>query len=354
MAVIDADTHVDESESTWAKLEGTPYAKYIPLTVNLSPEEAKRAGFGPTTGRKWLVENWLQSRAIRDEVNHPLRVRRELEDVPGRITQMDQMKIDVQIIFPTFFIRYNTSNAEAEWALTTTYNRWLAEKCAPTNGRLRWTAVLPLLQPDKAVEELRWAKEHGACGIFKRGYDLDRKVSDPHFFPVYEEANALGLPLCIHTGHPLPGHEWDRGFPIMSAFSDVVNFKLAQKFPKLKFGFIEAGASWIPYVMSQLGARKRVTLRGTESRLLDIFELAPELFRENRAFVTIDEIDDIESILKFGTENNLMIGTDYSHTDISANLSALSGVRGWVAQGKIKDEQARKILETNPQAFYGL
>ena len=88
--------------------------------------------------------------------------------------------------------------------------RWLAEKCAPTNGRLQWAAVLPLLQPDKAVEELRWAKEHGACGIFKRGFDLDRKVTDPHFFPVYEEASALELPLCIHTGHPLPGSNWNR------------------------------------------------------------------------------------------------------------------------------------------------
>ncbi len=137
MPVIDADTHVDESEATWEKLEGTPYAKYIPVTVTLPPEEAKRAGFNPTNRRSWLVEGRLQNRAIRDEVNHPLRVRRELEDVQGRVAHMDEMGVDVQVIFPTFFIRYNTNNAEAEWALTTTYNRWLAEKCAPTNGRLR-------------------------------------------------------------------------------------------------------------------------------------------------------------------------------------------------------------------------
>ena len=354
MTVIDADTHVDESESTWAKLEGTPYAKYIPLTVNLAPEEAKRAGFGLVNGRRWLVEDHLQFRPMRDEINHPPRVRRELEDVAGRVKQMDEMGIDVQVVFSTFFIRYSTGNAEAEWALTTTYNRWLAEKCAPTNGRLRWVAVLPWLQPQKAVEELRWAKANGACGVFKRGYDLNRKVSDRHFFPVYEEANALGLPLCIHTGHPMPGHEWDRGFPIMAAFTDVVNAKLPATFPKLRFGFIEAGGSWIPYIVSQLGARKRVTLRGKGTRLPALFDLAPDLFRENRAFITIDQIDDVESLLKFHTEDNLMIGTDYSHTDISANLDALSGVREWVDEGKITREQSRKILETNPQLFFGL
>lgn len=354
MPVIDADTHVDESESTWAKLEGTPFEKYIPVTVNLPPEVSQRAGFRGSTIRKWVVEERMQNRAVRDEVNHPLRVRRELEDVPGRLAHMDEMGVDVQVIFPTFFIRYATENAEAEWALTTTYNRWLAEKCATTDGRLRWAAVLPFLRPEAAVEELRWAKENGACGIFKRGFDLGRPVTDPYFFPIYEEASALDLPLCIHTGHPLPGHEWDRGFPIMSSFTEVISSKIPELFPSLRFGYIEAGASWIPYMVSQLGARIRQAERGQNSRLPHLFELAPELFRENRAFITIDLIDDIESVLKFGTEDSLMIGTDYSHTDISANLSALNGVRDWVDEGRISTGQAHKILETNAQAFYGL
>jgi predicted TIM-barrel fold metal-dependent hydrolase len=219
---------------------------------------------------------------------------------------------------------------------------------------LRWAAVLPLLQADKAVEELRWAKEHGACGIYKRGFDLDRKVTDPHFFPVYEEASALDMPLCIHTGHPLPAQEWDRGFPVMYSFSELVTSGVPKMFPKLRFGFIESGASWIPYSISQLGALRRQTLRGQQARLPRLFELEPEIFRANRMFITIDPIDDVESLLKFGTEDSLMIGTDYSHTDISANLSALDEVRSWVDEGRISKAQAQKILEANSQVFYGL
>src|SRR5581483_5878950 len=202
MPVIDADTHLDESEATWAALEGTPYAKYIPATVTIAPNEAERMGLNLVNTRRWLVEGKLQSRAIRDEINHPPRVRRELLDVPGRLAHMDELGVDVQVVFPTFFIRYDPENPEAEWALTTTYNRWLAGKCAETNGRLRWAAVLPLLSPDKAAEELRWAKAHGAVGIYKRGFDQERPASDRQFFPVYEEASALDVPICIHTGHP--------------------------------------------------------------------------------------------------------------------------------------------------------
>ena len=354
MSVIDADTHVDECESTWAALEGTEFEKYIPVTVNLPLEVNSHAGFRGSCERMWLVEDRMQNRAIRDEINHPLRVYRELEDVPGRLAHMDEMGVDVQVIFPTFFIRYATDNAEAEWALTTTYNRWLAERCAGTNGRLRWAAVLPFLRPEAAAEELRWAKDNGACGFFKRGFDLNRSSTDPHFFPVYEEASALDLPLCIHTGHPLPGDEWDRGFPIMHSFTEMVTSKLPEKFPGLRFGYIEAGASWIPYMVSQVGARVRQAERGLDRELPQLYELAPDLFRNNRAFVTVDLIDDIENILKFGTEDNLMIGTDYSHTDISANLGAFSGVQSWVDEGSISENQARKILNDNARAFYGL
>ena len=135
-------------------------------------------GASPPRNRWWMVEGRLMARAIRDEIHHPPRVRRELEDVPGRLRHMDEMGVDVQVVFPTFFIRYGTSNPEAEWALTSTYNRWMAEKCAGTDGRLRWACVLPLMQPEKAAEELRWAKAHGSCGVFKRGLDLDKSITD--------------------------------------------------------------------------------------------------------------------------------------------------------------------------------
>src|SRR5918996_5780181 len=50
----------------------------------------------------------------------------------------------------------------------------------------------------------------------------------------------------------------------------------------------------------------RSSPRGQQSRLPRLFELEPELFRANRLFVTIDPIDnDIEYLLKFGTEDNL-------------------------------------------------
>ena len=348
MAVIDADTHVDETEFTWLPLEGA-LTKHAPATMTPPMEEIQRGKLNPDRSRFWLVEGRLQVRAVRDDIHHPPRPRRELEDLDGRLDDMDRMGVDIQVLFPTFFIRYISLNSEPEAALARSYNRWVAEKCAQTEGRLRWAAVLPWLDANAAIEELRWAKENGACGIFKRGFDLSKPVSDPHFFPVYEAANDLDLPLCIHTGHP--GSEWDRGFPVMSAFLSIVGAKLPARFPNLRFGFIEAGASWIPYVISQIEMKERAEfLHEADSTIA----MSPNLLRENRLFVSIDPVDDIEYLLTLGTEDNLIIGTDYSHTDPSANLSALSEVRRWADEGRITHGVAEKILEENPRVFYNL
>lgn len=347
MAVIDADTHVDETEATWSKLEGRD-VRFGPLTMAPSEDEIARSQGDPHRSRFWLVEGRVQVRAVRDDVHHPARARRELDDLEGRLSDMDEMGVDIQVLFPTFFIRYVSLTPEAESALASTYNRWLAERCAQTNGRLQWAAVLPWLDTDAARQELRWAKANGACGIFKRGYDLNRPVHDPHFMPIYEEANDLELPLCIHTGHP--GSDWDRGFPVMAAFLNVLNADLPGKFPKLKFGFIEAGASWIPYALSQLDMRERARRLHDEQGGLASYK---DLFVDNRLFITVDPVDDIEYLLKLGTEDNLIIGTDYSHTDPSANRAALSEVREWADQGKITEAVATKILEHNPAEFYG-
>ena len=130
MPMIDADTHVDESEATWKKLDGTPFAKYIPVTLPCRPRRPN----APAITRRTAAAGWLKAgcRTVPSAMKSTILLEfyENFEDVPGRLAHMDKMGVAVQVIFPTFFIRYNTSNAEAEWALTTTYNRWLAEKCA--------------------------------------------------------------------------------------------------------------------------------------------------------------------------------------------------------------------------------
>jgi predicted TIM-barrel fold metal-dependent hydrolase len=176
---------------------------------------------------------------------------------------MDELRVDVQVLYPTLFLHAFTARPEIDVALCKSYNRWIAKATEKSRGRLRWVAVVPLLNIEKAVEEVRWAKDHGACGVFKKGIECgDRAASDPYFFPVYDEASHLDLPICIHnaTGKVESaiglGSGLDGGMNAISAFSALAEHGIPDMFPKLRVGFIETGASWIPYLYADLEAKK--------------------------------------------------------------------------------------------------
>jgi hypothetical protein len=79
-----------------------------------------------------------------------------------------------------------------------------------------------------------------------------------------------------------------------------------------------------------------------------------DLFRRNRFYVACQTNDDLPYILKYGTEDSLMIGTDYSHADQSAEIGALDVIEERAAKGEISATIARKILDDNPRRFCGL
>ena len=57
---------------------------------------------------------------------------------------------------------------------------------------------------EESVKELKWAKQNGAVGVFFRGMEGNLTLDNPHFFPVYQTAMDLDLPICIHTGSGTP------------------------------------------------------------------------------------------------------------------------------------------------------
>jgi uncharacterized protein len=200
--------------------------------------------------------------------------------------------------------------------------------------------------------------------VFKLATEYGRKVTDPYFFPLYEAAQDLNFPICMHTGSaesPVGiggggGGDADSAVVgaanVMNAFGSIVISGLAQRFRGLRFGFIEAGASWIPYVLDRLWAR-RERMNWAFSNIG--YDLEKEkLFKENRLYVTCQTMEDVPYLLQQGTEDHLMIGTDFTHADMSADIDSLGTVRAWGEQGKITKEAARKILEDNPKTFYGL
>jgi len=266
---------------------------------------------------------------------------------------MDELDIELQVLYPTTFLHAVTSRPDVELALCKTYNRWLAQRTTESGGRLRWVALAPMLSMAEVPEVLRFAKDHGASGVMKKGVECGfRAAGDPYFFPFYEEADKLELPVCVHqgTGDPEQSNTTDFArmavLNVLSAFSSLAGEHIPDLFPKIRFGFIEAGASWIPYLIKDLG------MRGKAAKAP--YDFKTELLARNRFYVTCDTEDDIAYLLNYGAEDYLMLGTDYTHIDQSAELRAHQALVDKAPTGGFSAAVADKINDANARRFYGL
>jgi predicted TIM-barrel fold metal-dependent hydrolase len=337
--MIDADAHVIENEATW---------EYMLEAERRFKPQLVRIGNAETAADCLLVDGrlipWTN---IGKDVP---KASREMTDLSGRVAHMNELGIDMQVIYPTIFIFPLTRRPEVDLAICRSYNLWMADVVKDALNRFRWIVAPPLLSIDKAIDELKFGKENGACGVFMRGLEADRSLSDRYFFPLYEEASRLNLPICVHSANgSLTAYELfvdDPGFckfklAVIGAFHSLVYFGIPQKFPKLKIGIIEVGAQWLPHAMRDLA--RRYARRGQS--------LEKNLLAENRIYVTCQNDDDIPYVLKCSGEDSLLMGTDYGHSD---NASELLALRALGDKGELGTAVIDKILYKNPKAFYGL
>src|SRR5919106_5802677 len=329
LPVIDADAHVIETERTWDYLE--PSEQKFRPRLFYSPEDETR--------QYWVMDDkirgfrfpTLSERQLRDFSDRAGRnfatpqAARELDDVELRLKHMDELGIDIQVLHNTLWIEQVSTLPEVEAALCRSWNHWLADVWKKSLGRLRYSCVIPATMIEEARGQIKFAREHGAVAVCMRPLEGERHVTDPYFYPVYELASELDLAIAVHiaNGNPLnadlyrlcpAGRFAQFRIPTVAACFGLLMSEVPRHFPRLRWGFIEASAQWVPWLYKEAAIRYQA---GGRTFPQDVFD-------EYQIFVTCQTNDDIPYILKYSGENSLVIGTDYGHTDPSSEVSAIA------------------------------
>ena len=117
----------------------------------------------------------------------------------------------------------------------------------------------------------------------------------PYFFPLYELASELDLPICVHLGNgSFDVHDFydrDTAFtkfkmPTIGAFHSIVYNGIPSLFPKIRWGLIEASANWLPFIVSDL--RQRYKKRGKQ--------LPANILAANNIYVACEVSDDFNAV----------------------------------------------------------
>src|SRR5438045_594276 len=132
-------------------------------------------------------------------------LRERLHDVGElRIREMDEAGIDLQVLSHSAPATQRF-DAEAAPAIARQANDRLRERVRAANGRLEAFAALPTANPRAAADELeRAVTTLGFKGAMIHGLTNGKFIDQRQFWPIFERAQALEVPIYIHPAVPHP------------------------------------------------------------------------------------------------------------------------------------------------------
>jgi hypothetical protein len=119
-----------------------------------------------------------------------------------RVAEMDAAQIDMQILSLTSPGAEQLEAAEAA-AFARRTNDYLADALRKYPTRLGGFATLPTADPLAAAAELeRTIHDYGFKGAVINGHVRGRYLDDEFFWPIFERAEALNVPIYLHPTEP--------------------------------------------------------------------------------------------------------------------------------------------------------
>ncbi len=363
--VIDGDGHVTEPIEAWARFLDGPYRDIAPRLVT------DNRGIERT-----LIDGWFWTAPPGPGAGHPggyvgaprADKYKGGSDPDARLKDMDAEGIDIAILFATVTMGPSSgilpsADVGLEAALCRAYNSWVAEYATANSARLKPVAVLPTRDIPEAVRELtRCVERLGFVGAELPSNSQGRLYpGDPHFYPVFEKAQRLNIPIFIHphAGGQINyvgrerfmnffhGHMVAFPFEQMIAVMSVITEGVFDRFPKLVIGILESGVGWVPFWFERLDEHyeKLPSLVPRLKRLPSDWARSPNLI-----FSCDPDETTLPSVLEWLGSDHVMYASDYPHWDAKTPDS----VKIVATRDDLTEDQKRRVLSHNAARIYHL
>jgi len=256
-----------------------------------------------------------------------------------------------------------TANPEHEAAVCAATNSWLKDTWLTRynkHGRYYGTLRVCSGDPQLAVREIeRWAGDEHFVQVMLNPYN-DAPLGQARYYPIYETATRLNLPIGLHVNRS-PGmrlltpvgfssyffeHHALYSMMYMAHLTSLVFEGVFERFPTLRFSFIEGGFSWLVPLMWRLDRH----WEHLGSEVPNVRRKPSEYIREHVRISTqpIEEPEVASDLARLwdwvDPGELLMFATDYPHWDFDAP--------GQV--NRFPESARKRILMENAREWYGL
>jgi aminocarboxymuconate-semialdehyde decarboxylase len=273
-------------------------------------------------------------------------------DLNARLQSMDEQGVAVHALSLSQPMLYWAGREDGN-TLTIEYNDELVRAHELHPQRLVGLAALPMQAPDLAVREVeRAAKLPGIRGYYLCTRVLEKELSAPEFFPVYEAIAATGLPLFLHPVEVIDHARLEQhyltnllGNPFESAIAaaHLIFGGVLDRFKNLTVVLPHAGGAF-PWLVGRLN-------RGWEKRAdLKHIEHSPFEYLRRFYYDTVGYSDPVaEYLVRHIGADRVMMGSDYCFP-----IAYEQPVKNVTDNPLIKQEDHHAILEGNARRLLRL
>src|ERR1700722_10492125 len=263
-----------------------------------------------------------------------------------RSRAIDRLGFASQLVFTTWclgnFGLDDSGNVPFCYATAEAHNRMMTHFCS-VDRRLLATAYIPLVDFERTEVLARQAVELGAKALLipsrpPKGHSPSHIAFDP----VWAMAEEAGLPILFHVGgeeklnpdyfnNRLPPvtdfHGGEENFTsvsympiphsVMKTLAALIFDRVLDRFPRLKFGAIELGASWLPGWMRYMDSGALAFVKNEER--LQKLSLKPSEFVQRQVRVTPYPHEDAGWIIRNSGEGACFFSSDFPHVEGGRN-----------------------------------
>ncbi|MFB6131054.1 MAG: amidohydrolase family protein [Salinigranum sp.] len=349
--IVDVDVHIQMTSGN----EGEELLPYL--------DEPHRSRMKHSLTGKSMNDGW--DRSVKGKIDMDYESSKSPDAIYERICE--EFHIDYPII-NTFGAM--TRKPEADWALALmrAHNDFLVEQILDEYDNFKGVANLTTHRPDLVAEEIdRMANEKDIVGLFM--YNTGQKpalpLGDPYYDQIWEAAEDNGLNVLCHGSASGAMYEFPRQNQGLNSFMAIhtlshvwsqmitltsfINEGVPEKFPDLKFAFLEAGLAWMPYLLWRLN--KEYRMRRSESPLL---QKLPEEYQDH-FYVNTQPLEEplndenLSKVIEMIGTDRVMFATDYPHWDFDHPSALDKHLRM-----HFDEDQRKQILHGNAAEFFDL
>jgi predicted TIM-barrel fold metal-dependent hydrolase len=363
--ILSSDSHVFEPPDLWTTRIDAPFRDRAPRMVRVDGADQivvdgqvlSGIGLISNAGARFGAPETISGRGRFEEVH------RGGYDPEQHLADMRLDGVGGEVLYPSqglFYFRVADSLLMS--AIFRTYNDWLAEFCRTDPLRLKGIAMVNLDDVQDGIKELERAARLGLAGAMITEYPLEhRRYDHPEYEPFWAAAEALRMPLSLHTATRRQGKIRGAGektlrdassratkvfYPALS-LCDMIFSGVFERHPALLLAVVEFELAWAPHLLSTMDYTYRERHEEAIHRFKDGV-LPSDFFHANVVLSFQEDAIGIRLRDVIGVDN-MMWGSDYPHSESTFPRSR--EILAEILAGVPADEQA-KIAGGNTARVY--